>query len=264
MDILNHNNRLRVIAGPCSAESFDQLLRTATALKPHIDIFRAGIWKPRTRPGGFEGYGEKALRWLIDVKKELGIPVATEIGTCRQAESALRAGVDLLWIGARTTCSPFAVQEIAETLRGTDTPVLVKNPSCADLSLWIGAIERLQMMDIPNLGLIHRGFKSEDTRGYRNLPMWSLTEEIRKEFPDIPVYCDPSHMGGKRSLIKPLSRQAVGLGYDGLMIESHIDPDTALTDSFQQVTPSDLNRILSELSVGCQPTAKSLQSVMLF
>ena len=234
-----------LIAGPCSAESEEQMLATARGLcDAGIDIFRAGVWKPRTRPGGFEGHGRKALEWMGAVKRETGMTTATEIGCAAHAREALEAGIDILWIGARTTSSPFAMQEIADSLAGTDAAVLVKNPVCADLDLWIGAVERLYLAGIRRLGVIHRGFKVPGSTDYRNAPLWEIAEAFRREFPEIPMLCDPSHMGGMRERVAPLSAEAIARGYDGLIIESHIDPESALTDARQQVTPAMLSSIL--------------------
>ena len=236
-----------MIAGPCSAESEAQMLSTALALcDGGIGIFRAGVWKPRTRPGGFEGHGRKALGWMNTVRRETGMLTATEIGCAAHAHDALEAGIDIMWIGARTTSSPFAMQEIADCLRGTDAAVLVKNPVCADLDLWMGAVERLYLAGIRRLGVIHRGFKVPGTAEYRNAPLWEIAEAFRREFPEIPMLCDPSHMGGKRELVAPISAEATARGYDGLIIESHIDPDAALTDARQQVTPAMLSSILEK------------------
>ena len=241
-----------LIAGPCSAESPEQMLATAKALSSlGIVIFRAGVWKPRTRPGGFEGYGKEALKWLDMVKKETGMLTATEIGCAAHACEALKAGIDLLWIGARTSASPFAIQEIGECMRGSDTPVFVKNPVCADTDLWIGAIERLCNCGLSRLGAIHRGFKLPSSSIYRNPPLWELVDRFRQNVGEIPLLCDPSHMGGSRDLIFPLSSEAKKRGYDGLMIESHIYPDKALTDSAQQLRPADLSPIIDLW----QPTA---------
>ncbi|MBR6286459.1 MAG: 3-deoxy-7-phosphoheptulonate synthase, partial [Bacteroidaceae bacterium] len=231
-----------VIAGPCSAESEEQVLSTAKQLASNgIKIFRAGVWKPRTKPGGFEGHGVTALPWLKRVKEETGMLVSTEIATAKHVEAALEAGVDLLWVGARTTANPFAVQEIADSLRGVDVPVLIKNPVNPDLELWIGAFERLNGAGIKRLGAIHRGFSSYDKKIYRNLPMWHIPIELRRRIPSLPIICDPSHIGGKRDLVAPLCQQAMDLGFNGLIIESHCNPDAAWSDASQQVTPDVLN-----------------------
>lgn len=239
-----------VIAGPCSAESEEQVLSTAKQLASNgIKIFRAGVWKPRTKPGGFEGHGITALPWLKRVKEETGMLVATEIATAKHVEAALEAGVDLLWVGARTTANPFAVQEIADSLRGVDVPVLIKNPVNPDLELWIGAFERLNGAGIKRLGAIHRGFSSYDKKIYRNLPMWHIPIELRRRIPSLPIICDPSHIGGKRDLVAPLCQQAMDLGFNGLIIESHCNPDAAWSDASQQVTPDVLNYILNLLVI---------------
>ena len=239
-----------LIAGPCSAENESQMMETARRLQAvGVHVFRAGVWKPRTRPGGFEGYGVKALQWLSWIKAETGMLTATEVGCAEHARLAVEAGVDLLWIGARTSASPFAMQEIAETLRGTDKPVLVKNPVCPDLDLWIGAMERLYNCGIRRLGAIHRGFKTYGQSTYRNPPCWELVEEFHQELPEIPLICDPSHMGGSRALVAPLSLTALDKGYQGLIIESHCNPAAALTDAQQQITPDDLGRLIRKINL---------------
>lgn len=239
-----------VIAGPCSAETEEQVIATAKQLADNgVKVFRAGIWKPRTKPGGFEGNGVKALPWLQTVKKETGMLTATEVATAKHVEEALKYGVDLLWIGARTTADPFAVQEIADTLQGTDVPVLIKNPVNPDLELWIGALQRLNNAGIRRLGAIHRGFSTYDKKLYRNLPQWHIPIELRRRIPELPIICDPSHISGRRDLIAPLCQQAMDLQFDGLIIESHIDPDNAWSDASQQVTPEVLNIILNNLVI---------------
>ncbi len=249
-----------VIAGPCSAETEEQVINAARQLSHYgIGIFRAGIWKPRTKPGGFEGNGEKALPWMQRVKAETGMLTATEVATPTHVEQALKAGIDLLWIGARTTANPFAIQDIADALRGVDIPVLIKNPVNPDLELWIGAMQRINGAGIKRLGAIHRGFTSYDKSIYRNLPMWHLPIELRRRIPNLPIFCDPSHIGGRRELIAPLSQQAMDLGADGLIIESHCDPDCAWSDAKQQVTPDVLNFILDKLIV--RDTAASTESL---
>ena len=239
-----------LIAGPCSAESQEQVLECARSLAGQgVKVFRAGVWKPRTRPGNFEGAGDKALEWLKAVKSETGMAVTTEVANARHVEAALKAGIDMLWIGARTTTSPFAVQEVADALRGTDIPVLVKNPMNPDLELWIGALERLNQAGIKRLGAIHRGFSNFEQKIYRNAPMWQIPIELHRRVPDLPIVCDPSHIGGRRELIAPLCQQAMDLGFDGLIVESHCDPDKAWSDAKQQVTPEVLDYILSLLII---------------
>ena len=239
-----------VIAGPCSAETEEQVLTTARQLfKNGIKIFRAGIWKPRTKPGGFEGVGEVGLPWLAHVKEELGMLTSTEVATPAHVEAALQHGIDLLWIGARTVVNPFAMQELAGLLRGVDIPVLVKNPVNPDLELWIGGLQRLNDAGVRRLGAIHRGFSSYDKRIYRNPPLWHIPIELRRRIPNLPIFGDPSHTGGSRELIAPLCQQAMDLGYDGLIIESHCRPDTAWSDASQQVTPDVLALICEKLVI---------------
>jgi chorismate mutase len=239
-----------VIAGPCSAETEEQVMNTAIELAGKgVKLFRAGIWKPRTKPGGFEGVGTEGLNWLKRVKKETGMYVLTEVATATHVYECLKAGIDVLWIGARTTVNPFAVQEIADALRGTDIPILVKNPVNPDLELWIGALERLNNAGLKRLGVIHRGFSSYDKKIYRNLPQWHIPIELHRRIPGLPVFCDPSHIGGKRELIAPLCQQAMDLNFDGLIIESHCNPDAAWSDAFQQITPDVLDYILNLLII---------------
>ena len=225
-----------VIAGPCSAETEEQVMNTARQLASKGQkIFRAGIWKPRTKPGGFEGVGVEGLAWLKQVKQETGMYVCTEVATAKHVLECLKAGIDLLWIGARTTANPFAMQEIADALRGVDIPVMVKNPVNPDLELWIGAMERLNQAGLKRLAAIHRGFSSYEKKIYRNLPQWHIPIELRRRIPNLPILCDPSHIGGKRELIAPLCQQAMDLGFDGLIVESHCNPDKAWSDASQQV-----------------------------
>lgn len=239
-----------LIAGPCSAETEEQVMTTAKALTANgVKIMRAGIWKPRTKPGGFEGIGSEGLGWLKKVKQETGMYVSTEVATQKHVYEALKYGVDLLWIGARTTANPFAVQEIAEALQGVDIPVLVKNPVNPDLELWIGALERLSNVGLTKIGAIHRGFSSYDKKIYRNLPQWHIPIELKRRYPDLPIICDPSHIGGKRDLIQPLSQQAMDLAFDGLIIETHCNPEAAWSDASQQVTPARLKEILESLVI---------------
>lgn len=239
-----------IIAGPCSAESEQQVFETAKALKEAgVEVLRAGIWKPRTRPGSFEGVGSEGLHWMQRVQKELGMKVSTEVANVKHVYEALKAGVDMLWIGARTTANPFAMQEIADALKGTDIPVLVKNPVNPDVELWIGALERLNMAGLKKIGVIHRGFSTYGKHKYRNTPQWQLPIEIKRRFPEMLMICDPSHISGKREYIHEISQQAMDLGFDGLIIESHICPEIALSDAAQQVTPTSLHEILSQLVI---------------
>lgn len=240
-----------IIAGPCSAESEDQVLQSARRLsEAGIRIFRAGIWKPRTMPGGFEGVGEPGLEWLRKAKQLTGMLTATEVAVPRHVEAAADSGVDLFWIGARTSADPFAMQELADAIGRIcpDKPVLVKNPVVADLDLWIGALQRLSDAGVHRLGAIHRGFRSLGHNVYRNHPRWSIPLELRRKIPDLPIISDPSHIGGSRDLIAPLSQEALDMGFDGLIIESHCDPDSALSDKAQQITPEKLSQILGNLN----------------
>jgi len=251
-----------VIAGPCSAETEEQVMETAKDLaKNGVRIFRAGIWKPRTKPGGFEGVGSVGLTWLQEVKKETGMLVATEVANKQHVEEALNAGVDVLWIGARTSANPFAMQEIADSLVGADVPVLVKNPVNPDLELWIGAMQRIYNAGIRQIGAIHRGFSAYGKHLYRNMPQWHIPIELRRRMPELTLICDPSHIGGKRELVAPLSQQAMDMGFDGLIIESHCDPDSAWSDKSQQVTPEVLNFIINMLVV--RDTTQTTESLTL-
>jgi len=246
----DNNERPLVIAGPCSAETEEQVMTTARQLEDKgCRMFRAGVWKPRTKPGGFEGQGETALPWLQNVKKSTGMLVATEVATPEHVELALKYGIDILWIGARTSANPFAMQALADSLKGVDVPVLVKNPVNPDLELWIGALERINQAGVTRLAAIHRGFSSYDKKIYRNLPMWQIPIELRRRFPSLPIMCDPSHIGGSRELVAPLCQQAMDLGFDGLIVESHCSPDSAWSDAKQQVTPDVLDYILSLLVI---------------
>ncbi len=237
-----------LIAGPCSAETEEQTLQTARRLAANgVQIFRAGIWKPRTKPGGFEGVGTDGLRWLRKVKEETGMYVATEVATARHAYEALKYGVDVLWLGARTTANPFAVQEIADALNGTEIPVMIKNPVNPDLELWIGAIERIYNAGLHCIAAVHRGFSSYDKKIYRNQPQWHIPIELHRRYPNLTLFCDPSHIGGKRELIAPIAQQAMDLNFDGLLVESHCTPDTAWSDSAQQVSPEVLDLIVRKL-----------------
>jgi chorismate mutase len=239
-----------VIAGPCSAETEDQVLKIAHELKnSDVSIFRAGIWKPRTRPGGFEGVGEIGLKWLQKAKAETGLLMGTEVATAAHCKLALEHDIDVLWVGARTTANPFAVQEIADTLKGTDKIVLIKNPVNPDLSLWLGGVERLHMAGIEKLGVIHRGFSTYEKTKYRNIPEWQIAIELQNKFPDLPLIIDPSHITGDRKMILEVTQEALDLNYDGMIIETHTDPDNAWSDAAQQVTPDALKQIFKDLRV---------------
>lgn len=238
-----------IIAGPCSAESEEQILVTAKALAAtgKVDIFRAGVWKPRTKPNTFEGMGEKALPWLVEARNATGLPIAIEVATTAHVESAMKHDIDIFWIGARTTSNPFSMQEVAEALRGTEKMVYVKNPMSGDVELWCGGVERLIACGVKNIGLIHRGFSGYGTGDLRNAPMWHLALEMRRRMPHLPIICDPSHICGSRAYIKDISQQAADLNYDGFMIESHINPDVALSDAKQQLTPEALATLLDTI-----------------
>jgi chorismate mutase len=246
---LNFKSRPFIISGPCSAETEDQVLETALHLSElgNVSVFRAGIWKPRTRPGSFEGVGAKGLKWLRKVKEETGLLVGTEVANEKHVYEALKYGVDLLWIGARTSVNPFTVQEIADALNGVDVMVLVKNPVNPDIDLWTGAVERIAKAGIKKLGAIHRGFSTFEKTMYRNQPNWQLPIELRRRIPGLPIICDPSHIAGSRDYIFEISQKAMDLNFDGLIIESHIDPLNAWSDSAQQVTPASLKDILKRL-----------------
>ncbi len=247
-----------VIAGPCSAETEEQVLTIANELKEtDVSYFRAGIWKPRTRPGNFEGIGALGLKWLQKVKEETGLKTATEVANRAHVELALEHDIDMLWIGARSTVSPFIVQEIADALKGTDKIVLVKNPVNPDLALWLGAIERLATSDIKNLGVIHRGFSTYDKSKYRNNPEWQLPIELQNRFPDLPLILDPSHIAGTRDLIFDISQTALDLNFDGLMVETHHNPDKAWSDAAQQVTPESLVQIMRDLKIRKETTPEA-------
>ncbi len=239
-----------VIAGPCSAETEAQVLSIAHELKDSdVSVFRAGIWKPRTRPGGFEGVGEIGLKWLQKAKAETGLLMGTEVATAAHCKLALEHDIDVLWVGARTTANPFAVQEIADTLKGTDKIVLIKNPVNPDLALWLGGVERLYMAGIKKLGVIHRGFSTYEKTKYRNIPEWQIAIELQNKFPDLPLIIDPSHITGNRNMILEVTQEALDLNYDGMIIETHIDPDNAWSDAAQQVTPAALKQIFKDLKV---------------
>src|SRR5687768_17538485 len=243
------DKRPLIISGPCSAETEEQVIQTATRLANtgKVDMLRAGIWKPRTRPGSFEGVGTKGLPWLQQARKITGLPTAIEVATGKQVEDALHFDVDVLWIGARTTVNPFSVQEVADALRGAKVPVLIKNPINPDLELWIGAVERVAKAGISQIGLIHRGFSSYGNTEYRNAPMWHLAIEMKRRNPDMMIINDPSHICGRRDILQEVAQKAIDLDYDGLIIESHVDPDNAWSDAKQQVTPSKLAEMLSSI-----------------
>lgn len=242
-------DRPLLISGPCSAETEEQVMETAVRLKAtgKVDVFRAGIWKPRTRPNSFEGVGSEGLRWLKQVKQETGLPISTEVATEKHVYEALKFGVDVLWIGARTTVNPFAMQEIANALQGVDVMVFIKNPINPELELWVGAIERIYKAGIRRIGAIHRGFSAYEKTAFRNQPRWQIAIDLRQRFPDLPLVCDPSHIGGKRAYLLDISQEAMDLNYDGLMIESHIDPDNAWSDKMQQITPERLSELIDQL-----------------
>ncbi len=243
------NKRPLIISGPCSAETEEQMLETATRLANtgKVDMLRAGIWKPRTKPGLFEGNGIVALPWLAKAKQITGLPTTVEVATGKHVEDALKFDVDMLWIGARTTVNPFSVQEVADALRGVNVPVLIKNPIHPDLELWSGAIERLQKVGMMQVGMIHRGFSSYGNTEFRNAPMWHLPIEMKRRYPDMPLICDPSHICGNRALLQSVAQKSIDLDFDGLMLESHIDPDNAWSDAKQQVTPERLLEMLTDL-----------------
>ena len=243
------NKRPLIISGPCSAETEEQILATAHRLAAtgKVDMLRAGIWKPRTRPGQFEGVGKIGLPWLAKAKQQTGLPFTIEIATAKQVEDALSFGVDALWIGARTTVNPFSVQEIADALRGVNIPILIKNPINPDLELWTGAVERVAKAGIKNIGLIHRGFSSYGNTAYRNAPMWHLAIEMKRRNPDMLFICDPSHICGRRDILLEISQKSIDLDYNGLMIESHIDPDNAWSDAMQQITPEVFGELIGKI-----------------
>lgn len=241
---------VKVIAGPCSAESYEQLRETASALKNvNLLAFRAGVWKPRTRPGAFEGIGDIGIEWLKRIKEEFNIPVTTEVANPSHVEIALKAGIDILWIGARTTSNPFSVQELAESLQGIDIPIMVKNPTNPDLKLWLGGIERFMKSGVHQISAIHRGFSTYEKREYRNVPNWQIPLELRRYLPDVPLFCDPSHISGKSESVFDVAQKAMDLKFDGLMIETHHDPVNAFTDARQQITPLELETLLRQLAL---------------
>lgn len=248
--IFSDLTRPLVIAGPCSAESEQQVYETAKGLRAAgVEILRAGIWKPRTRPNCFEGVGSEGLPWMQRVQRELGMKISTEVANVKHVYEALKAGMDMLWIGARTTANPFAMQEIADALKGTDIPVLVKNPVNPDVELWIGALERLNMAGLRKIGVIHRGFSIYGKSKYRNVPQWQLPIEVKRRFPEMLMICDPSHISGRREYLREVSQKSMDLGFDGLIVESHICPEIALSDSAQQLTPAALGALLKELVI---------------
>jgi chorismate mutase len=251
-----------LIAGPCSAETETQVLETARQLAAkNVKIFRAGIWKPRTKPGGFEGVGSQGLAWLQRVKAETGMYIATEAATAKHVDEALAGGVDMLWVGARTSANPFAMQEIADALKDVDIPVLVKNPVNPDLELWIGAMERIYNAGVRRIAAVHRGFSMYDKNIYRNHPQWHIPMELRRRLPHLPIICDPSHIGGKKELIAPLAQQAMDLNFDGLMVETHTRPDEAWSDAAQQITPDILEYIMHTLVI--RDTKQSTENLSL-
>ena len=261
--ILKNTKRPVVIAGPCSAETADQVLETARGLKAiGIEVFRAGIWKPRTRPNSFEGVGSEGLEWLKLVKSEVGMLTATEVANVKHVYEALRAGVDILWIGARTSANPFAMQEVADALKGVDIPVFVKNPVNPDVELWVGAVERVLGAGLKKVGVIHRGFSSFEKTRFRNVPQWQLPIEFRRRMPGIPMICDPSHISGCTELLQEVSQKALDLNFDGLIIESHRNPAEAWSDAKQQVTPAELDKLLKSLVLRDVEVSQSLKETL--
>ena len=259
---IDTNGKPLIIAGPCSAETEEQVTETVTriAKEGYAHVIRAGVWKPRTRPGSFEGMGEAALPWLAAVKKETGLPIAVEVATPQHIELALKYGIDILWIGARTTVNPFNVQDLADALKGVDVPVLIKNPVNPDLALWVGAFERIAGAGIKKMAAIHRGFSNAQETKYRNSPMWQLAVELKTLFPQLPIIGDPSHMAGKRAYLYEIAQRALDLNYDGLIIESHRSPDDAWSDASQQLTPEALGEMLRELEVRKPSYGEDFQS----
>lgn len=248
---IGNYERPAVISGPCSAESQEQVMAIARQLAamPPVKVMRAGIWKPRTRPSAFEGVGEQGLKWMQEVQKETGLKVTVEVAKPSHIEQALAHGIDILWIGARTTGNPFSIQELAEALQGVDIPVMVKNPLNPDLKLWLGALERINQAGVTKIAAAHRGFHCYDEGPYRNNPRWEIPIELKRLVPGLPIICDPSHICGNRHMIAEVSQKALDLEMDGLMIETHIDPDNALTDSSQQIVPEALKNILAGLNI---------------
>ncbi|MES2622326.1 MAG: chorismate mutase [Bacteroidota bacterium] len=245
----NHTKVPFIIAGPCSAESEEQLMATAVELakEKRINALRAGIWKPRTKPGGFEGAGTKGLAWMAQAKKQTGLPIAVEVATSKHVEDSLHFDVDILWVGARTTVNPFSVQQLADAVKGTDVTVLIKNPINPDVNLWAGAVERFAKAGVTKIGLIHRGFSAYGKSEFRNVPLWQIPIELKRLFPELPMLCDPSHICGNTTLLPSTVQKSIDLDYDGLIIESHINPKEAWTDAAQQVSPSDLTDLLDSV-----------------
>ncbi|MBR5249636.1 MAG: bifunctional 3-deoxy-7-phosphoheptulonate synthase/chorismate mutase type II [Bacteroidales bacterium] len=247
--LFSSERRPVIISGPCSAESREGVLATARAISAlGVEVFRAGAWKPRTSPQSFAGFGADALPWLVEARQETGLKVMTEVAATTHVEAVLKAGLDAVWVGARTTTNPFLVQEIAEALRGTDLPVLVKNPMSQEVALWLGAVERFAAVGLRKVGIIHRGFSSCEPSRYRNLPYWQIPLEIQQTLPNLPIFCDPSHIAGNRSYVGEIANQAVDVGFDGLMLECHLHPEAALSDATQQITPTELSQLLRSLS----------------
>ncbi len=247
-----------IIAGPCSAESEDQVMKVASGLAPlNVQLFRSGIWKPRTRPGAFEGVGEIGLKWMQAVKSTYLIPVTVEVANAHHVEACLKHNIDVLWIGARTAANPFAVQEIADALQGINIPVMIKNPINPDLDLWIGAIERMNNAGLTRLLAVHRGFSAYENTKYRNKPNWEIPIELKRRYPEIPMICDPSHICGKTTLLQRVSQKALDLNFDGLMIETHTDPKQALSDAQQQITAEELGNLLQNLVLRESTTSNS-------
>lgn len=262
MSFFESANRPYIIAGPCSAETREQVLETAAALKGRIHLFRAGIWKPRTKPGSFEGVGIEALQWLQEAKQAYEMPMAVEVAEPAHAEAALKYGMDVLWIGARTTVNPFQVQRLADALKGVQIPVMVKNPVNPDIDLWQGAIERFEAMGIKNTAAIHRGFSTYNASSpYRNQPNWPIPIELKRRRPELPIICDPSHITGKRDMVAEIAQKAMDMGFEGLMIETHPDPDAAWSDAAQQITPGTLLDLLDKLVVRKQHCSDGDKSV---
>lgn len=261
---ISRGDRPFVVAGPCSAESEEQVMTICSeiAKKSSVQLLRAGIWKPRTRPNSFEGLGEIALPWLVNAGKATNLPTTTEVANEKHVEAALKAGIDVLWLGARTTVNPFAVQEIADALRGVDIPVMIKNPVNPDLQLWLGAFERFEQAGISDLTAIHRGFSVYKHPKYRNVPNWEIPIALKEERPDLPIICDPSHITGRRSLLLEVSQKAMDLNFEGLMIETHPNPDEAWSDAAQQVTAAGLNDILNELVLRSVEVSEDVESML--